>query len=38
MVSALHEVLPEIRNLILSGRIGLSEFDYEKYNGCEIIP
>ncbi len=30
--------LPRIRELIKEGKIGLSDFDYLKYNGCEIIP
>jgi uncharacterized protein len=38
MVNALEEVLPDIRSLIEIGRISLADFEYEKYNGCEIIP
>jgi uncharacterized protein len=38
MVNALEEVLPEIRSLINEGRISLTDFEYEKYNGCEVIP
>jgi len=38
MISALHEALPEVRELISEGRIRLSDFQYTKYNGCEIIP
>jgi uncharacterized protein len=38
MVEALQEVLPDIRSLIDTGRISLRDFEYEKYNGCEIIP
>jgi uncharacterized protein len=38
MIRALYQVLPEVRVLIDAGRIQLSDFDYEKYNGCEIIP
>jgi putative peptide-modifying radical SAM enzyme len=38
MISTLHEVLPEIKKLISDGRVDLSDFQYEKYNGCEIIP
>jgi uncharacterized protein len=37
-VSVLNEKLPEIRALIEADRIHLSDFDYVKYNGCEIIP
>jgi uncharacterized protein len=38
MVNALEEILPDIRSLIDAGRISLTDFEYEKYNGCEIIP
>jgi putative peptide-modifying radical SAM enzyme len=38
MITALHEVLPEIRTLVQDGRVSNSDFQYEKYNGCEIIP
>jgi len=38
MISALHDVLSEVRKLIIDGKIGLSDFQYEKYDGCEIIP
>jgi len=38
MINALREVLPEVKRLISAGRISLSDFQYEKYNGCEIIP
>ena len=35
---ALMEELPRVRALIASGRIHLSDFAHEKFNGCEIIP
>ena len=38
MISTLQEALPEVRKLIEEGRIHLTDFRYEKYNGCEIIP
>lgn len=38
MVDALHEVLPDVRLLIDEGRIQLEDFEYTKYNSCEIIP
>lgn len=38
MVNALEKVMPDIRSLIDKGRISLTDFEYEKYNGCEIIP
>jgi len=30
--------LPRIRKLVCDGTISLTDFDYFKYNGCEIIP
>lgn len=30
--------LPRIREFISEGRIGLRDFEYVRYNGCEIIP
>jgi len=38
MLTALQEKLPEIKQLITAGNISLSDFQYPKYNGCEIIP
>lgn len=38
MMDSLHEALPSVRTLIDAGRIRLSDFEYQKYNGCEIIP
>ena len=38
MIDALHEGLPEVRALIDEGRIQLGDFQYPKYNSCEIIP
>jgi hypothetical protein len=38
MTNALLEVLPEIRGLLEAGRISVSDFHYQKYNGCEVIP
>jgi uncharacterized protein len=38
MIDALHEALPEVKRLIGDGRIRLTDFQHEKYNGCEIIP
>jgi uncharacterized protein len=35
---ALAEALPEVRQLIRSGRIALCDFDHHKFNSCEIIP
>jgi uncharacterized protein len=38
MVDALYEALPEVRRLIDAGKILPSDFQYQKYDGCEIIP
>jgi len=38
MIDALCEVLPQIRALIDDGKIRLEDFDYPRYNSCEIIP
>lgn len=35
---ALTSALPEVRELISDGLISLSDFSYERFNGCEIIP
>lgn len=38
LIEALYEVLPSVSALIDAGRIRLNDFEYQKYNGCEIIP
>jgi putative peptide-modifying radical SAM enzyme len=38
MMDSLHEALPEVRHLIEEGKIQLQDFEYTKYNSCEIIP
>jgi putative peptide-modifying radical SAM enzyme len=38
MMDSLHEALPEVRHLIQEGKIQLEDFEYTKYNSCEIIP
>lgn len=38
LIDDVAEQIPRIRNLIDTGRVRLSDFDYLKYNGCEIIP
>ncbi|HXZ98581.1 MAG TPA: TIGR04084 family radical SAM/SPASM domain-containing protein [Candidatus Acidoferrum sp.] len=38
MVDALREALPEVMRLIDGGRIRREDFQYPKYNSCEIIP
>jgi uncharacterized protein len=38
LIEAVKEELPRIQRLINKKRVGLRDFDYVKYNGCEIIP
>jgi len=38
LVKVVEDELPRIRKLVGKGRISLENFDYMKYNGCEIIP
>lgn len=38
LVNAVEAELPRIRQLIKNGKVRLSDFEFMKYNGCEIIP
>jgi uncharacterized protein len=38
LIEAVSKNVPRIRRLIASGDIQLEDFQYVKYNGCEIIP
>jgi radical SAM protein with 4Fe4S-binding SPASM domain len=38
LVAAVEAEVPKIKQLINDGKIGLEDFDFIKYNGCEIIP
>jgi radical SAM protein with 4Fe4S-binding SPASM domain len=38
MIDSLKEMLPEVRRLVEEGTIRLEDFNYTKYNSCEIIP
>ena len=38
LVAAVETELPRIRRLIHDGKVSLSDFEYLRYNGCEIIP
>jgi uncharacterized protein len=38
LVESLRVTLPRVKKLIAEGKIGLSDFDYAKYNSCEVIP
>jgi uncharacterized protein len=38
LIGAVSEQMPRIRRLIHEGRVQQKDFEYMKYNGCEIIP
>ena len=38
LIEAVKSEVPRIQRLIRAGRLTLGDFDYLKYNGCEIIP
>lgn len=38
LVEAVTKEIPGIQKLIQQGKISMKDFDYLKYNGCEIIP
>jgi len=38
LIEAVFQKMPKIQKLIRRGRIGFKDFEYMKYNGCEIIP
>jgi uncharacterized protein len=38
LVNAIGAELPRIKRLISNGKVSLSDFEFMKYNGCEIIP
>jgi putative peptide-modifying radical SAM enzyme len=38
LINAVSTEIPRIRSLIKNGRIRLEDFNFTKYNGCEIIP
>ena len=38
MIEALHDAAPKIKSWIESGNIDLNQFEYPRFNGCEIIP
>jgi sulfatase maturation enzyme AslB (radical SAM superfamily) len=38
LISAVKTELPRIERLAKDGKIRLSDFEFMKYNGCEIIP
>jgi putative peptide-modifying radical SAM enzyme len=38
LIISINEQMPRVKRLIETGRISMSDFNYMKYNGCEIIP
>ncbi len=38
LISGLEAALPQIRRLIKNGDLSLSDFEFTKFNSCEIIP
>ena len=38
LAASVNEEIPRIKMLIEKGKLHLEDFDYLKYNGCEIIP
>jgi putative peptide-modifying radical SAM enzyme len=38
LIDSLKEALPKVKMLIYKGRISIKDFEYTKYNSCEIIP
>jgi uncharacterized protein len=38
LVTAVESELPRVKRLISAGKVSLNDFEFIKYNGCEIIP
>jgi|YelNatPaOPRAMG01_1025707.scaffolds.fasta_scaffold05360_7 putative peptide-modifying radical SAM enzyme len=38
LINLLKKALPKIKKLILKGNISIKDFNYQKFNSCEIIP
>jgi uncharacterized protein len=38
LVEATAEQMPRIKELVESGKVSMADFEFMKYNGCEIIP
>jgi putative peptide-modifying radical SAM enzyme len=38
LIEAVNEQIPKIKALIEKGKISLKDFEFMRYNGCEIIP
>jgi putative peptide-modifying radical SAM enzyme len=38
LINAVAKEMPRIKRLVKNGKVGLKDFEFMKYNGCEIIP
>jgi len=38
LIDAVSKEIPKIKSLIKNRRIKLEDFEFMRYNGCEIIP
>ncbi|MEM2876062.1 MAG: SPASM domain-containing protein [Candidatus Bathyarchaeia archaeon] len=38
LIQTLRVVTPRVRKLIAEGKISCGDFNYQKYNSCEVIP
>ena len=38
LIDAVSKEIPRIRRLIDRGKISMKDFEFMKYNGCEVIP
>jgi putative peptide-modifying radical SAM enzyme len=38
LINAVAKEMPRIKRLVKNGKVGLKDFEFLKYNGCEIIP
>jgi len=38
LVASVNREIPRIHKLIECGRLKIEDFDYLKFNGCEIVP
>jgi uncharacterized protein len=38
LIDAIEAEMPRVRQLIENGKVSLKDFEFTKYNGCEIIP
>jgi len=38
LIEELYDAVPQVKSLIETGKVQRREFEYPKFNGCEIIP